>query len=176
MDATEETNDGGNQNAGKVFEFPATIGTETENNAPKKRGRPKGSKTGTGNPETKSGSPTVKSNPSVDPAIVADIGVSLFEISDDLFVSVIRTKAKRVLEKEHFEEFNAELERIRLGEKDKDHLRKVFIALIQKYPVLGIWGPEIGLLVFGVQYTSRMSTVLRNVKQWEREQAKSNAS
>lgn len=84
-------------------------------------------------------------------------------IGDDVLFSVIVSRGRAKLNDEHFEKFRIEMQRVRLGDNDKAMLYKTGVALAKKYTFLGKWGPEIGLLIFGIQYGTRMTNALRLV-------------
>lgn len=122
------------------------------------RGRPPGSGKKAENAE-----PRPKADPGLDPAIIGDLFVSISEIGDDLWVLVILGKARQKIPAAHFEQFKAEVAKIRLMEKDKNLIRSAAIALAKKYTFLMKWGPEIVLLVAFVQYSARMANLTRSV-------------
>ena len=99
----------------------------------------------------------------LDPAVIGELFVSLSEITDDLFVLAILSKARSKLTPEIFPKFKEEMERVRLGEKDKNLIRTGAIALAKKYTFLLHWGPEVILIVCAVQYTARMGNCFRQI-------------
>lgn len=139
----------------------------TVNIGPEKRGR--GRPPGTPN-RPKDNSPKVaparrdsENTTFLDPAAVGDLLVSISEIGDDLAVIVILNRARQKLPENNFLRFREEMARIRLGDKDKNLIKISGIALAKKYPFLQKWGPELVLILVGVQYSARMGNALRTI-------------
>lgn len=124
------------------------------------RGRPPGS---SNKPKTPALPATREDSPPIDPGLVGDLFVSLSEIGDDFFVLAILSKARTKLPPEYYQKFVVEMDRVRLGEKDKRLIREGAIALAKKYTFLLHWGPEIILLVCAVQYGARMANCYRKI-------------
>lgn len=143
---------GDKHNLGITVELPEKRG----------RGRPPGSGKKT-QPESANGAKAAKTDESFDPVLFGDLLVGMAEIGDDVFVAVILSKGRAKLNDEHFEKFRLEMQRVRMGEKDKTMLHKAAVALAKKYTFLGKWGPELALFIFAIQYGTRMTNALRLV-------------
>lgn len=124
------------------------------------RGRPPGA---TNKPKPAPTGKSGKDDPGLDPAVIGDLFVSLSEIGDDLFVLAILGRARQKLSPEIYPKFQGEIDRIRLGDKDKNLIRTGAIALAKKYSFLSEWGPELILIICGVQYLSRMGNTFRKI-------------
>lgn len=156
--------------AGRVVSIPGEQRIPT-GFVPSKRGpgRPPGSKNGesaaSGKHYTKAeiAARRGQNDPELDPALIGDLFVSLSEITDDMFVLAILTRARQKLTPEIYPKFKEEMEKIRLGDKDKNMIRGGGIALAKKYTFLLRWGPEVILIVCAVQYLARMGNAFRRI-------------
>jgi len=122
------------------------------------RGRPPGA---ANKPKAENGNPRPEREPPIDPALFGELGVKLAEIGDDLFALLIEAKAKQKLDETNFQRFLLEYRNLRLRQTEKESLKMAFTALGKKYSFLLQWGPEIMVLVVGVQYSARQANTLR---------------
>lgn len=157
MAPSEKSTAGGNDRDKPDGDGGKVVSIAAEQRGP---GRPPGAPN---KPKPALGGKSSKDDPGLDPSVIGELFVSLSEIGDDLFVLAIMSRARTKLSPEIYPKFGEEMNRVRLGDKDKALIRTGAIALARKYTFLLSWGPELILIICAVQYLSRMGNAFRKI-------------
>lgn len=116
------------------------------------RGRPPGSKNGSGN--AKATPPASEPLSETDAVYLADTVVLLLESADEIIAKTLTNRLTKVAP-ERAADFAALRQQVGLNDKDRNMARQCVKALVKKYAILGRFGPELLMLVFLGQYSYR---------------------
>lgn len=119
------------------------------------RGRPPGSKSkAPDSPKSTQSVPERENTAKADAAFLAETGVTIFEIVDELSAKSLVRKIQKFAP-HRAEDFRKAYEDCGLNAKDKHLTRLSLNAIAQKYSILGKFGPELCLMTVMAQYGVR---------------------